>query len=69
MQALLVLSNSGAAGCVVLGDPHYYERFGFKADDALKLAGVPPEHFMVVAFDTPVPTGVVSYHEAFDARG
>jgi len=68
MDALLVLSSSGAAGCVVVGEPAYYERFGFKADGALKLPGVPPEYFLAVAFDTPVPVGVVSYHEAFDAQ-
>ena len=68
MEALLVLSSSGAAGCVVVGDPAYYERFGFRADAALKLPGVAPEYFMAVAFDTPAPAGVVSYHEAFNAR-
>jgi putative acetyltransferase len=69
MEALLVLSTRGAAGCVVLGEPDYYERFGFTASGGLTLPGVPPEYFMAVAFDQVVPTGIVSYHEAFDARG
>ena len=68
MDALLALSEFGAAGCVVLGDPRYYGRFGFRHEGALKLPGVPPEYFMAVAFEMPVPEGVVSYHEAFRAR-
>jgi predicted N-acetyltransferase YhbS len=68
MDALLALSSTGAAGCVVLGDPAFYERFGFKASAALTLPGVPPEYFTVVAFDVTIPSGVVSYHEAFHAH-
>jgi putative acetyltransferase len=68
MDALVVLSGSGAAGCVVLGEPKFYERFGFKCNDALTLPGVPPGHFMAVAFDSSMPSGIVSYHEAFQAR-
>jgi putative acetyltransferase len=68
MDALLVLSDSRAAGCVVLGDPAFYERFGFCANDALTLPGFPPQYFLAVAFDNAMPSGVVSYHEAFQAR-
>ncbi|MFD0936100.1 GNAT family N-acetyltransferase [Methylobacterium trifolii] len=35
------LRERGAGGCVVLGDPAYYRRFGFAADPAIVLAGVP----------------------------
>jgi len=68
MDALLALSSAGAAGCVVLGDPAFYERFGFKPSDSLTLSGVPPEHFMAVAFDSSTPSGSVSYDEAFRAQ-
>lgn len=68
-DALFVLSSGSAAGCVVLGEPDYYERFGFQASRVLTLPGVRPENFMAVSFDEKVPTGVVSYHEAFAARG
>jgi putative acetyltransferase len=68
MDTLLVLSSSGAAGCVVLGEPNFYERFGFKCTDALTLPGAPPASFMAVAFDSSMPSGIVSYHEAFLAR-
>jgi putative acetyltransferase len=68
MDALLALSSAGAAGCVVLGDPAFYERFGFKPCDSLTLSGVSHEHFMAVAFDNSMPSGTVSYHEAFRAQ-
>ncbi len=68
MDALLVLADSRAAGCVVLGDPAFYERFGFSANAALTLPGFPPEYFLAVAFGDAIPSGVVSYHDAFLAR-
>ncbi|MGC1459232.1 MAG: N-acetyltransferase [Steroidobacteraceae bacterium] len=68
MDALLALSSSGAAGCVVLGAPAFYERFGFKANEALVLPGVSPENFLAVSFDSSTPRGIVAYHDAFQAR-
>lgn len=55
----------GAAGCVVLGDPGYYGRFGFKADPALSFPGVPPEYFQALNFSRDPVEGVVRYHSAF----
>jgi predicted N-acetyltransferase YhbS len=68
MDALLVLSSRGAAGCVVLGDPAFYERFGFNSNEALTLPGFPPQNLLAVAFDTSIPKGVVSYHDAFQVH-
>jgi predicted N-acetyltransferase YhbS len=68
MDALLTLSSSGAAGCVVLGAPAFYERFGFKINDALILPGAPAGNFLAVAFDSSTPRGIVAYHGAFQAR-
>ena len=66
-EALRQLRELGAGGCVVLGDPRYYERFGFKAEAGIVLPGVPPEYFMAKAFGPVRPSGNVAYHEAFDA--
>lgn len=66
-EALSQLRARGAAGCVVLGDPRYYERFGFKAEPGLVLPGVPPVYFMAMSFGPAVPQGDVAYHAAFDA--
>ncbi|APW42627.1 GNAT family N-acetyltransferase [Rhodoferax saidenbachensis] len=67
-EALQALRARAAAGCVLLGDPAYYGRFGFKADPALVLAGVPPEYFQALRFGSAVPTAVVTYHAAFNAQ-
>ncbi|MEH2513294.1 putative acetyltransferase [Nitrobacteraceae bacterium AZCC 1564] len=62
------LRVQGAAGCVVLGNPAYYRRFGFEQSDGLQYEGVPPEYFMRLCFDGKTPTGRVDYHPAFAAH-
>jgi len=64
-EGLQRLKALGAAGCVLLGDPAYYSRFGFVADPKLTLDGVPPEYFMRVAFSPVYGGGTVSYHPGF----
>jgi len=61
------LRQRGAKGCVVLGDPAYYARFGFAADPGLCLPGVPAEYFQGLPFDGQSCSGVVSYQPAVDA--
>ena len=65
-EALRVLRELGASGCVLLGEPRYYNRFGFRVDPNLKLPGVPLEYFQALSFGACRPRGVVSYHAAFD---
>lgn len=65
--ALAELQHLGGVGCVVLGDPGYYGRFGFKAHPGLELPGMPREYFQAQAFFGDIPTGSVQYHEAFNA--
>src|SRR3546814_338884 len=64
-EVLARLSVQGASGCVVLGDPSYYQRFGFKNEARLVLPDLPPEYFMAMSFGQPLPTGTVTYHQAF----
>jgi len=64
---LEALKDLDAVGCVLLGDPQYYGRFGFKADSRLVLAGVPAEYFQILPFTEDVPTGEVVYADAFNA--
>lgn len=66
--ALQALRERGAAGCVVLGEPGYYGRFGFRAEPGLVLADVPPEYFQALALGGAVPCGMVAYDQAFGAR-
>lgn len=70
MQAALrLLRERGAAGCVLVGDPSYYSRFGFKPEPSLTLPDVPPQYFQALPFGPSLPRGVVTFHEAFSARG
>jgi putative acetyltransferase len=63
------LRQSAAAGCVLVGDPAYYSRFGFKPEPGLVLPGVPQEYFQVLQLRASLPRGEVTFHEAFLARG
>lgn len=55
----------GAKGCLLVGDPGYYLRFGFRHDDSLRVHEVPPEYFMCMAFSEGTPSGLVTHHPAF----
>ncbi|HCW0413381.1 TPA: N-acetyltransferase [Pseudomonas aeruginosa] len=66
-QTLTELRDMQAAGCVLLGEPAYYARFGFQAHAGLQLPGVPPGYFMALAFHGAVPEGIAQYSDAFDA--
>jgi putative acetyltransferase len=65
VRAGLARLKSTAAGCVVLGDPAFYTRFGFKAHPQLTFAGAPPEYFLSLPFGPVVPAGTVEYHSSF----
>ncbi|AZZ92180.1 GNAT family N-acetyltransferase [Hahella sp. KA22] len=65
-EALNRLQAHNAAGCVLLGDPGYYNCFGFKPHPGLELPGVPPEYFMALGFGGEIPVGVVKYDDAFE---
>lgn len=66
-QGLDQLRAQGAAGCVVLGDPAYYGRFGFAHRADCVLPGVPAPYFQVLAFGPASASGDVAYHAAFGA--
>jgi len=66
-EGLAGIEAMGAAGCVLLGSPVYYGRFGFAADARLTLPNVPPEYFQCLAFaGHEVAEGLVAFHPAFD---
>jgi putative acetyltransferase len=56
----------GAGGCVLLGAPAYYGRFGFENDPELYNAGAPPWAFQRLTLDGSRPRGEVTFHPAFD---
>jgi putative acetyltransferase len=59
------LATIGAHGCVVLGDPVYYGRFGFESDANLRFPGVPEQYFQRLLLSGNAPIGVVKYNSAF----
>ena len=68
MHAFLqALRDRGGAGCMLVGDPAYYQRFGFRPEPGLVYPGVPAEYFMVLSFGRGLPHGVVTFHEGFGA--
>lgn len=66
-KSLEKLKQLGAQGCVLLGDPNYYSRFGFKNYPELILPDVPSEYFQALTFSGNIPKANVKYHEAFNA--
>lgn len=61
------LKRLNAQGCVVLGDPTYYSRFGFTSDPELRYGDVPPGYFQRLGFTGVAPKGEVVFHAGFDA--
>jgi putative acetyltransferase len=62
------LRKKGAKGCVVLGKPSFYGRFGFVCNPELWLLGVPQEFFQSLQFGVEQAQGEVTYHAAFSAE-
>ena len=66
-EVLQRLRDSGAAGCVLVGDPRFYQRFKFRSHTALAYPEVPAEVFLVLPFGGAVPQATVRFHPAFGA--
>jgi putative acetyltransferase len=65
LEGLQFLKTVDARGCVVMGDPDYYQLFGFRNLPELVYENVPQEYFLALPFLLPTPQGVVTYHQAF----
>ena len=55
-----------AAGCVLVGDPGFYRRFGFDVHPGLVHKGVPDEFVLGLSFGDEVPAGEIAAHRAFE---
>ena len=62
---LEAVSDLGASGCILTGDPAYYSRFGFKLSPENAPPGEPSMHFMVKLLRGQLPVGSIHFHEAF----
>jgi putative acetyltransferase len=68
-EGLSLLKSLGAQGCVLVGDPGYYQRFGFRSPSDLVVDGVPQEYFLALPFEENETRGTVVFHEGFAANG
>ncbi|MDQ0468859.1 GNAT family N-acetyltransferase [Labrys wisconsinensis] len=59
------LAALGAKGCVLVGDPAYYRRFGFRSDPGLAYADVPRVYVLARPFAGETPRGSIDYDPAF----
>ncbi|PRX02968.1 UNVERIFIED_ORG: putative acetyltransferase [Martelella mediterranea] len=60
-----LLKDDGAMGAVLVGDPEFYGRFGFRAENVVSQSGVPPENLLLLPFEDEMPSGEVAFHRAF----
>lgn len=65
-HGLSALKGLGANGCVLLGDPKFYHRFGFVLDHDLIYQLELKDYFQRLTFKGPTPKGWVKFHEYFD---
>lgn len=65
LSGINAMRDIGAKGCVLLGEPEYYNRFGFKTCNDIEFKGVPPEYFQSLLLMGDMPSGNIEYHHAF----
>jgi putative acetyltransferase len=63
---LAALRARQAAGCVLVGHPAYYMRFGFQQLPGITYPGVPDQYVLTLSLAGPAPQGAVTSHPAFD---
>lgn len=59
------LAALGASGCVLMGEPAYYSRFGFRSAELLTYCGYTRPYLQGLAFDGAIPQGDVKFDQAF----
>jgi putative acetyltransferase len=59
------LSSKQAAGCVLVGNPAYYSRLGFRPFPALAPEGQPAQYFQILPLREAEPEAVVGFHPIF----
>jgi len=55
------LKSLGAKGCVLIGDPGYYHRFGFVADGRISYRDLPSEYVQWRSLGSEKPSGILTY--------
>jgi putative acetyltransferase len=65
---LAMLRERGAAGCVLVGNPAYYTRFGFRLFPALAPGGEHAKYYQILPMRVTEPSVVVGFHPLFDGN-
>ena len=65
---LSALRSRDAQGCVLVGEPGFYNRFGFRHRPELTMTGVPPEFVLSLTLGDHPASGEVHHHAAFATR-
>ncbi len=55
-----------AAGCILIGNPDYYRRFGFRKFPELVPQGMPAEYYQILPLGLAYPATVVGFHPLFE---
>jgi putative acetyltransferase len=65
IEGFAALQEIGAKGCILVGDPAYYQKSGFKLAPELAPARQPKEYFMIASFDHSLPSAPIDFHPVF----
>jgi putative acetyltransferase len=63
------LAAVNAVGCILTGNPAYYQRFGFKPCPDLAPVREPAQFFMALAFGGKLPGARFAFHPLFYGEG
>ena len=66
-EALQRMKEAGADGIVLVGEPKFYNRFGFKNIEGITYQGVPDQHVLALPFTENISKGNITPHDAFNA--
>lgn len=65
-HGLAELKLNGALGCVLIGDPTYYCRFGFVGDGRLSYRDLPSNVVQWLAFGASTPSGILKFSRGLE---
>lgn len=61
------LKEQDAAGCILIGNPAYYCRFGFLPFPELVPEGMPAQYYQILPLGVAMPDTVVGFHPLFSS--
>ena len=64
-EALQRMKDKGAGGIVLVGEPKFYNQFGFRNIEGITYQGVPDQYVLALPFTESVPKGDIIAHNAF----